>query len=92
MNILPDKREVDQHKFSDSEFDWLLKQDNRINSLEIEITRIKNDLDNLKDDLTDIQNYNTRKSNMGQTLLDNLFYIVLGLIVSYIAHGLIHGF
>lgn len=92
MNILPDKREVDQHKFSNSEFDWLLKQDNRINSLEIEITRIKNDLDNLKDDLTDIQNYNTRKSNMGQTLLDNLFYIVLGLIVSYIAHGLIHGF
>ncbi len=92
MNILPDKREVDQHKFSNSEFDWLLKQDNRINSLEIEITRIRNDLDNLKDDLTDIQDYNIHKSNIGQTLLDNLFYIVLGLIISYIAHGLIYGF
>ena len=45
MNILPDKREVDQHKFSNSEFDWLLKQDNRINSLVIDITRIRNDLD-----------------------------------------------
>lgn len=92
MNILPDKREVDQHKFSNSEFDWLVKQDNRINSLEIEITRIRNDLDNLKDDLTDIQDYNTRKSNIGQALLDNLFYSVLGLIISYIAHGLIYGF
>lgn len=92
MNILPDKREVDQHKFSNSEFDWLLKQDNRINSLEIEITRIRNDLDNLKDDLTDIQDYNTRKSNIGQALLENLFYSVLGLIISYIAHGLIYGF
>lgn len=92
MNILPDKREVDQHKFSNSEFDWLLKQDKRINSLEIEITRIRNDLDNLKDDLTDLQEYNTHKSNTWQSLLDNLFYIVLGLIISYIAHGLIHGF
>ena len=68
------------------------KGDNRINSLEIEITRIRNDLDNLKDDLIDIRDYNNHKSNIGQTLLDNLFYIVLGLIISYIAHGLIHGF
>lgn len=89
---MPDKKEVDSNKLSNSEFNWLLKQDNRINSLEIEINKIANDLNNLAEDLDEIKNNNSRKTSTEQTLLDNLFYIVLGLIISYIVHGLIHGF